>query len=46
MFQVVIILLGIVGLILVVLAVWYLISLATLWIVGRLFPLSGKKRRD
>jgi len=46
MFQVVIVLLGIVGLILVVLAVWYLISLATLWIVGRLFPLSGKKRRD
>ena len=46
MFQVVIILLGIVGLILVVLAVWYLISHATLWIVGRLFPLSGKKRRD
>ncbi|HVD92719.1 MAG TPA: hypothetical protein VNC21_10570 [Vicinamibacterales bacterium] len=45
MFQVVIVL-GIVGLILVVLAVWYLISLATLWIVGRLFPLSGKKRRD
>lgn len=45
MFQVVIVL-GIVGLILVVLAVWYLISLVTLWIVGRLFPLSGKKRRD
>jgi hypothetical protein len=46
MFQVVIVLLGILGLIVVVLAAWYLISLATLWIVGRLFPLSGKKRRD
>ena len=46
MFQAVIVLLGIVGLIGVVLAAWYLIARATLWIVGRLFPLTGKRRRD
>ena len=46
MLQIVIVLLGVVGLILLVLAVWYLISLATLWIVGRLFPLTGRRRRD
>jgi hypothetical protein len=46
MLQVLIVLLGITGLILLVLAAWYVISLATLWIVGRLFPLTGRRKRD
>jgi hypothetical protein len=46
MMQIVIVLFGIVGLIVGVVAIWYLVSLATLWIVGRLFPLTGRRRRD